>query len=281
VVFGLLVVSGIIRAKSPVFHGGDEKTGSVCLLNREKFLLLDGIDEVPVISGNAVRGIWRRMAMKDMVDRVGYEIDVSKKSGLKLYHTLFTGGILETVGKDSGAIDVETKKEIIELLPPVRLLGLSFGNQMIEGTLKVGQLLPVCRELYESGIIPVESKLSFYDMLTKTFQTRKDDVKADRGEDEQAVQIMVEYEVFAPGSKFYHEVKLEDPDDLSRSCLARFIELLKMKPFVGGKSSIGYGEVEIDYDFAETSDTYLQFLDSHRDEVVELLRRIETKVDRK
>lgn len=271
--FGLYVVRGILRARSPVYHGGDEKTGSVCMLNREKFLLEDGVEEIPIISGNAVRGVLRRMIMRDLLDNVGYEIDVSKKGGIRLYHALFTGGILESVEKDAGQIDVEMKRKIMSLLPPVRLFGLSIGNQMVEGKLKVGQMLPVCEEL--KGLIPVESSLSFYDLLTKTFQTRKDDLRAEREEGDQAVQMMVEYEVFAPGTRFYHEIKLEDPDAVDISCLARCIELWKQKPFIGGKSAVGFGELEIEYDIDATSDEYLQFLADNREAIVSLLRELE------
>ena len=48
--FGLVTYRGILKAKTPVFHGGNEKTGSVVLLNRIKFLTENGMEEIPIIS---------------------------------------------------------------------------------------------------------------------------------------------------------------------------------------------------------------------------------------
>ena len=273
--FGLLKVSGILRAVSPIFHGGNEKTGSVVMLNRLRYIVDGEPEDVPYISGNAVRGIWRRMIFSDLLNQLDYSINVSKPSGQRLYHALFTGGVLETVDeKSSGVIDIQLKRKILNLLIPARLFGFSIGNQMIEGKLKVGHVLPVCKELME--YIPVEPKLSFYDMLSTTFQTRKDELRAEREEGEQAVQMLVEYEVFVPGSQFYHEVKLEDPTDLDISCLARVIELWKMKPFIGGKSSVGMGELDINYDLDAKSDDYMKFIEKKRDEICSLLDELES-----
>ena len=58
--FGVLCIPGILIAKSPVFHGGNEKTGSVQLLNRIKFLVNNEPIDIPYISGNSVRGYLRR-----------------------------------------------------------------------------------------------------------------------------------------------------------------------------------------------------------------------------
>jgi len=268
--FGLLRIEGVLRAVTPIHHGGNEKTGSVILLNRIKFLVDGEPMDIPFISGNAVRGVWRRLIFKDMLDQIGYEIDVSRKGGQKLYHAIFAGGVLETVDVSSSAtIDVELKKRILSLLIPARLFGFSIGNQSIEGRLKVGHLLPICKELNE--YIPAKSNKTIYEMISSMFQTRKDELKTEREKDEQAVQMLIEYEVFTAGTQFYHKVMLEDPTEIDISCLARVIELWKQKPFIGGKSSIGLGELEIDYKFDGKSDEYLDFLKKKRDEICQLL----------
>ncbi len=108
-------------------------------------------------------------------------------------------------------------------------------------------------------------------MISSMFQTRKDELKTEREKDEQAVQMLIEYEVFTAGTQFYHKVMLEDPTELDISCLARVIELWKQKPFIGGKSSIGLGELEINYKFDANSNAYLNFLKKKRDEICRLL----------
>jgi len=272
--FGLVTYKGILKAKTPVFHGGNEKTGSVVLLNRIKFLTENGMEEIPIISGNAIRGVLRRLIMKDLLDQIGYKINLSKKEGQKLYHSLFAGGVLETVEEGSGTIDIELKREIIELLPPVRLFGLAIKNQMIEGKLKVGHALPICVELKNFLPEDITPKVSIYDMLTTIFQTRKDDLRVEKEDNEQAVQMLIEYEVFAPGTQFYHEIKVEDPDEIDLSCLARCIELWKQKPFIGGKSSIGFGELEINYNIEHDSIKYLEFVKKNAKEICKLLDKL-------
>ena len=278
--FGLLRLQGCLKAKSPIHHGGNEKTGSVVLLNRLKFIVDGEPVDIPYISGNAVRGVLRRHIMADMLEQLDYEIDVSKKGGQKLYHALFSGGVLETVEETQGAIDIELKRKILNLLPPIRLFGFSYGNQMVEGKLKIGHLLPICTELKDYLPDNIQPKNSFYDYIGHVFQTRKDELRVEKTDEEQAIQMLIEYEVFVPGTMFWHEIKLEDPTPLDVATLARVIELWKQKPFIGGKSAIGHGELTIRYDFAPDSKQYeqwfnpkqyLEFLKERRDEICKLL----------
>ena len=86
---------------------GNEKTGSVSLLNRQKWIVDGEPVSVPYISGNAIRGQLRRKAMYDFTHDIGYTIDLDRIKGRKLYHALFTGGNLEQVkGPDAGAINL-------------------------------------------------------------------------------------------------------------------------------------------------------------------------------
>lgn len=275
--FGLLVVRGHWRALSPIFHGGNEKTGATLTLNKIRFVMEDGdYEDIPFVSGNAIRGYLRRLVMKDFLDLTGYEIDVSRKSGQRLYHALFTGGVLETVeGLSGGAIDVDLKRRIVQLLFPVRLFGFSIGNQMVESKLKVHHAYPVCRELKPFLPDNLDPKCSFYDLITTLYQTRRDELRAEREEGEQAVQMLVEYEAFAPGTVFYHEFRLEDPEPIDVSCLARAIELWKKKPYIGGKSSIGFGEIQLNYEISETSERYVKAVEENKEEIVKLLEELE------
>lgn len=274
--FGMEKINGKLTAKSPLHHGGNEKTGSVVMLNRMKYKLQNGeFSDIPFISGNAVRGVLRRLLIQDFFEQLGYSLDVSNSSELKLYHAFFAGGVLETVDKNSsGTIDVKLKKQIIELLHVIRLLGFSVGNQIVPSKLKVGHILPICKELQH--ILPegIEAKNSFYELLTTAFQTRKDDVHAERQEDEQAMQMLIEYELFSAGTEFFHEFRIEDPDTIDLSCFARAIELWKIKPFLGGKSSIGMGELNLDYGLNFTSKEYLDFLKENKDKIIKTIKSI-------
>jgi len=259
-----------------VYHGGSEKTGNVVLLNRLKFIVGGKPTDVPIVSGNQVRGRLRRLLSHDFLELSGYSLDLSSKRHQKLYHTLFAGGVLTAVEEgESGVVDLNLKFRIVRYILPIRLLGASYANQMIEGRVLVGHMLPVCRELRE--FTGVDSDVSFYQLIARLFQTRRDELRASSGEEDEAVQMMVEYECFAPGTRFYHEMVLEttsDGEELDLSTLFRAVELWKQKPHIGGKSSIGFGKLSIEYSWPKeglSSRPYMDFIERNRDAIRNVL----------
>ena len=271
------VIRGIHTALSPIFHGGSEKTGAVVLLNRLKFIVDGKPTDVPIISGNQVRGRLRRLLTADFLELASYRMDLGQKSYQKLYHTLFAGGVLEAVEEESesAVVDLNLKFRIVKYILPLRLFGCSYANQMIEGRVLVGHMLPICKELQD--YTGVESSISFYQLIARAFQTRRDELRAARTEeDEQAVQALVEYECFAPGTRFYHEIRLETTKEeelLDLSTLYRAVELWKMNPFIGGKSSVGFGKLRIEYEWPKPVDSkpYMEFVERNKDEIVKVL----------
>jgi CRISPR/Cas system CSM-associated protein Csm3 (group 7 of RAMP superfamily) len=275
-------IEGILTALSPIFHGGNEKTGNTVLLNRLKFIVDGKPIDVPIISGNGVRGRLRRLIMRDFLEKVGYQMDLSQKIYQKLYHTLFAGGVLTSAEEESasGTIDLSLKSKLIKYVLPLRLFGASYSNQMIEGRLLVGHMLPICKELKEyTGI---DSDISFYQLITRAFQTRRDELRTSPKEEEdedETVQMIIDYECFAPGTKFYHEFILTttaESEALDLSTLYRTIELWKQAPTIGGKSSVGFGKLKIEYKWPrEVSDKpYLEFVDKNRDEIAKALNEL-------
>jgi CRISPR/Cas system CSM-associated protein Csm3 (group 7 of RAMP superfamily) len=271
----VVVVRGRVVALSPVFHGGSEKTGSVVLLNRLRFIVDGRPVDVPIISGNQVRGRLRRLLTRDFLDLAGFKLDLSQKKDQKLYHTLFAGGVLtEVEEEESGTIDLALKSRIVQYVLPVRLLGCSYANQMVEGRLIVSHMLPICRELRD--FTAVDSDVSFYQLIAHAFQTRRDELRLERPKEEQAVQMMVEYECFAPGTVFHHEFVLETTGEgleLDLSTLYRAVQLWRAEPYIGGKSAVGFGKLRLEYEFPQgaSEKPYLEFVEKNRDRIVEAL----------
>jgi hypothetical protein len=209
-------------------------------------------------------------------------MDLSQRKYQKLYHTLFAGGVLTSVEEEeSGVVDLNLKFRIVKYVLPLRLFGASYANQMIEGRVLVGHLLPVCRELKE--YTGVDSDVSFYQLITRAFQTRRDELRAtpqsEGEEEERAVQAIVEYECFAPGTRFYHEIVLEttrQEEGLDLSTLYRAVKLWQQLPYIGGKSSIGFGKLKIEYEWPVRVDdsAYLEFIEKNRSEIVKALNEL-------
>lgn len=271
---------GIITAISPIHHGGDESTGSRATLRRMKFLVpsTDKLGfkkmDIPVISGNSIRGVLRRLVMRDMLDTLDYKL-----KSIKTYHMLFAGGTLESVSSsDAGAINLDMRKRLRASIPALSIFGSAVGNQMIEGKMKCSYAIPVCSELQtylpNDMLNPKLNQNSIYELVSDDFTTRRDDLHGERDEDKAAHQMIVNFEVMAPGTDFYHKFTLLDCSDVESAVLGRALELWEKRPYIGGKSSIGLGEIELHYSVPDSS-LYINYLQDKRDDVITAITEIE------
>ena len=267
---------GNLTALSPIHHGGSEDYGTTKLILTLPTVIInpltgkEEIDNIPAIHGNAIRGYLRRLIMDDFLTQLDYELD-SKK----VYHFLFTGGILEALDpKDKGAINLTRKKEIRELIPPISLVGSALGNQMIQGKLKVGMGDIVCAETKHYIEDYENYNFSAYNLKGSDFGTRLDDLKEGKtDDDEQAHQMKYEFETLIRGTKFTHEFILEDCNSIEKACFRRMMSLWEERPYLGGKSGTGYGKVKLDYPGVErlTDTAYLDYIHERKEEMCNLL----------
>ena len=267
---------GNLTALSPIHHGSSEDYGTTKLILTLPTVIInpltgkEEIDNIPAIHGNAIRGYLRRLIMDDFLTQLDYELD-SKK----VYHFLFTGGILEALdSKDKGAINLTLKKQIRELIPPISLVGSALGNQMIQGKLKVGMADIVCAETKHYIEEYSDYDFSAYNLKGSDFGTRLDDLKEGKtDDDEQAHQMKYEFETLIRGTKFTHEFILEDCNSIEKACFRRMIDLWEERPYLGGKSGTGYGKIKLDYpEIDELTDAaYLDYVHERKEEMCNLL----------
>lgn len=264
-----------MTALTTIHTGGDEKTGVENMMRKLVFIV-DGEEElVPIIDGNSIRGNLRRLLLKDFFDLMGYTIRTPR-----LYYLLSGGALEEVSSQDSGTLNLAMRRDIRAYLPPLSLLGASMGNQAFTGKLVVAKALPICREL--NDFILVQSKLSYHKFITESFNTRRAErelpeaVQANQRAEEPTIQMKVSLECFAPGTRFYHKFMLLDATPIEKSCFARMIELWRQRPFVGGKSAVGYGEVKIEYPtLTWTSEDYLAWITESKAEIVKVLESLD------
>lgn len=268
---------GTVTALSSIAHNGGEQNGITSQLRREKFVQPNGkAVKVPVISGNAVRGIIRDAGMFHMLRSLGYGVneETGEVKGLPLpaFYFLFSGGSLTSTSTDG--IDVDAFRQMKRLIPLIGLFGGAAGNAIIPGKMRVGKLIPICSEtihlLPESAAEGIEVN-TIWEYCQSEMYTRRDDAKNDRllpmleqrqiarqagmaGEAEEGhrterqggpQQMMYRVETLAAGLKFYWKVTLEDVTDVEfEAFVATIIEFSK-RPYLGGKSAVGHGEVSI------------------------------------
>ena len=244
------------------------------------------VADVPCISANAVRGVLRRIIMADFLELVGYTVDSPK-----LHHALCSGGQLESTDSNTSSVDMEMRRKLVEGIPPLGLLGTSIGNQILSSTLQVDHAMPVCeerkwqRDLRRKGTLLQPPDCRPWDddprweqsgnrLTSRHFYTRRDDLHADREEDEQAVQMLVEPECIIPGTLFEHGFALKNASPVESGCLGRALELWAIGPTIGGKASGGMGQLLLDYDHIPDSEPYLQWCDENAEQAIEALNLI-------
>lgn len=268
-------LAGTLTALSSIVHSGGESFGITTKLRREKFVQPDGaVEEVPVLSGNGIRGRLRDLGMAHFCRALGYGVDdaTGQVAGLTLpaFYFLFSGGALSQ-SEGGKALDLAYARQLRELIPLVGVFGGAIGNQLLPGKLIVDKAYPICAET--SHLLPERYRraepVSVWAFLQEEMYTRKDDEKNEHlrplltGDTQRALlagvsaqaltdagpqQMMYYVESFAAGTRFYWRVLLNDVTDLEfeafLTCLAEFSKV----PYLGGRAAAGLGHVALECD---------------------------------
>lgn len=215
---------------------------------------------VPMISGNSIRGLMRRLVMSDFVAKTGIE-----KIWKEIYHMLFTGGVL-----DSSTMyeDIAKRENMIKMCPMIGLFGSAIGNMTVQGSLGVGHAYPKCSEMGTSDI-------SYWNYIEVFFQTRLDDTGLQKAVDihdidSYTIQMKYEYEIFAKGTPFSHSFQLfEDRDELLKDCFYYALKLLKENNYITGMRAIGNAEIDLSELSIpkNTGKKYLKYLEDNKEEI--------------
>lgn len=129
---------GHALALSSVAHGG-ETLGTVTYLRREAFLTPHGRIEIPVISGNAVRG-----ALRDAAAHLLWEALGEPTLSLPVMHALWAGGAL--VKSKTLPLTGQRLADLRRMVAHVGVFGTAGGGRILDGALTVGKLVPVCTQ---------------------------------------------------------------------------------------------------------------------------------------
>lgn len=291
------VLEGQMTALSSISHNGGQSFGVTSKLRRERFVQPDGsVEDVPIISGNSIRGTLRDRGMLHLCRALGYGVadDTGQVAGLSLaaFYFLFSGGALTSTG--ARGLDIDQARTIRELIPLVGVFGGAMGNMIMPGKLKCGKALPICAETRHLLPAPFadRARTSVWDYLQEEMYTRKDDerdeqrraliapqaralidaehrtevLKRQRGDDlvvaetGQKQQMRYFVETLAAGTPFYWKVVLDDVTDIEFEAFATVLVEFSRLPYVGGKSNVGLGEVAIQFDNWMSIDSRAQIL---------------------
>jgi len=252
---------GVATLLSSVSHGG-EHAGTVQMLRRERVVQPDGsVTEVPVISGNALRGILRDHSAGLLWRALG-----EPELPLPVFHVLWSGGALAKAGAGH-VITSQQLAELRRLVPHVSLFGAAGGGRIIEGKLLVGKLTPVCAET--AHIMPpgalAGGERSIWEMLQVEEFSRRDDAKrpaltaaiagggvlesGDGKPDGPAQQMRYGIETIAAGTRLHWWIGLRDVTGLEAETFrAALASWAADGAHLGGRSATGHGRLAISSD---------------------------------
>jgi len=272
-----------MTALTSVSHIGDT-FGVNAKLRREKFAQPDGtVEEVPVVSGNSLRGILRDRGMLHMLKALGYGVneETGAVRGLPLaaFHFLFSGGALTSTGR--AGLDIDEARRWRSLIPLVSVFGGAMGNQIMPGKVTVGKAIPICTET--AHLIPprfVTGTLqSIWELCQEEAYTRRDDEKSEtlrqliapdvralledvarekrakRGTiddlaDAPGASQQMRYfvETLCAGTRFFWDIVLDDVTDIEFEAFAAALGEFGRHPYIGGRAGVGHGKVAVSFD---------------------------------
>jgi hypothetical protein len=250
----------IYEATSPISHGGDETLSNISPFRRSKMNLKGKIIDLPVVTGNSIRGVWRRLGMIELLKLIELEKD---SLNIATYHLLFTGGSLTAGSEDTQTL---RKREIREILPFLSIFGSAITNDMLAGKLSSGILYPVSFETEEITSIPEEK--SIYEFISTEFFTRKDDFEED--EKTGTNQMIYETEVMIAGTKFFQDVTLKNVNEIEQGAFFHMLEIFQKNSVIGGKNNVGHGRIKFDFDFEkerENINKYVNFVIENKEKI--------------
>lgn len=135
-------VIGTLELASSLVHGGDESLGTTKLFRTKGWVFEGDLVRIPVMSGNAIRGMWRRACAIAFMDE--YLAAGGQQLSLTAFHFLTSGGSL--TGSGGAGINLAAERELRSLIPHLGLFGGAGMGRIHAGKLYVDEAVPVCRE---------------------------------------------------------------------------------------------------------------------------------------
>ena len=134
----------LMQADQPIAHHA-EVFGNSAISMRRKVRQPDGAwAQVPIVTGDTMRHGLREAAAYAVLDAVGMlDAPALTESALRL---LFAGGMITGKGGESSTIKLDGYREMVDLMPPLALLGGCAQNRSIPGRMQVDDAVLICEE---------------------------------------------------------------------------------------------------------------------------------------
>lgn len=245
--------SGTLEAISSIVHAGESR-GTTTLLRREAVITPEGaLVQVPVISGNTLRGRLRRVGEELLREALGYDGLIHPAAA----HALRGGGALAKTSAEP--LSGSRLATLRALVPQIGVFGAAGGGTIIDGALEVAKVVPHVVEtnritgagarrsafsaLQLEAYTHARATDAHDDPTTSDAEPATDGAQAPSGRAKASAQMLFYVETFPAGTTFSTSVRLRRPSELE---LAFFTEVLATwcaDARLGGRLGIGHGRV--------------------------------------
>lgn len=275
-------ISGIAKALTPIVHseilswtesqknktdsdkGKPKATRTMPFLiqaldETTKTLLPDTVltkKDIPVVSGNGIRGLERRLIADFSFNALGYTIgDIfPDASEAKKVHQFIYGGGLSPKGQSPVAVAAGTYAKMQDAIPFLSLLGGVYEGHHFEGSCKIGIFIPITQETYHlcKEILPPNlcnpiSLPSILDFEMKTDEairyTRRAESEPTEEKSPDPEAMIYGIQVIPAGTSFATYNTCTSSNEGAILAFNAMFALLADYGYVGGMSGRGHGQM--------------------------------------
>ena len=261
-------------AMAPISHGEfqDADTGNIMMFRRIANVQLPEYTKIPVVSGNAIRGVIRRQLMKEVLETANityntflenHEERTAKRVWDKLYAMICCGGTLD--GKMEDGISPEDLRVLREWFPVLSLLGSAMYDKLLAGTAYVGFAYLMCEESLKTGLTNRVEKyvdIKAEDAIIEISHSRLPERENANPEITGVKPMPYTAEALAPGSILQTRISLiPSCTEIERAALIHGIKNLEA---LGGKLAGGFGQVDTESSDIDDS-IYIEWLNERKE----------------
>lgn len=275
---------GSLTARSSIAHTGESRA-TITLLRRELVVQPDGtVLDVPLISGNSLRGRLRRIGEQLLREVLGYEGLLP----LSAAHALRGGGALAKSSREP--LSGGRLAELRELIPQIGLFGCAAGGRIIDGCLQVGKVMPLVVETaHVLGVDPAGLGRVQRATQVESYRRADDSVRAgftglldeepSGADSERAAQLkQFEVETFPAGTRFDCWLRVEWASPAEVAFLVDVLDEFSRDGRLGGRAAAGHGLIQVDLSpdkkLADVSADWRKPLRRRRSEALAALREL-------
>lgn len=236
-----------ITATTSIVHRDDTRNNSSIesLFRREKVLTPAGeVAVVPIISGNAWRGILRRTGETLLAEVLDYEGQLTPAAA----HLLRNGGFLR---KSTREMTPEQERELKTLVPLIGLFGGAANARVMSGKLVVSKVVPVTADtLHLLLTAPPGAAVprSVHTILGQESTSHSNDLSdtnptVDGEAGDGFSPIRLDTETLIAGTRLSGQIRLTHATSVEYALLADILEHFSTHGHLGGRAAAGHGRI--------------------------------------